>query len=83
MKKYRYYDQWNRKWSRGMLLDTPTTRRWDDREKADVDAIERRTIFRKFSTRDDGKSRVFIKRCDTINQAIDECRRHNEIRCIG
>ena len=62
-----------------MLLDTPTTRRWDDREKADVDAIERRTIFRKFSTRDDGKSRVFIKRCDTINQAIDECRRHNEI----
>lgn len=51
------------------LLDTPTTRRWTDEQRATADEYERRCVYEGFREEDSGRSRVKIAECATVAQA--------------
>lgn len=57
-------------WTRGYLLDTPTTRAWDKDRRAEEQAHEERCVFTNFRASDQGRSRILIAQ---FKRAEDAC----------
>lgn len=66
-------------WVTGRLLYTRDTSRWTDDERYHADLEERKMIFTNFTSFDEGRSRVFIKRYETTHEASLETVRHNRL----
>ena len=47
-------------WRRGVLLDTPQTRRWSLAERDAADEVERHRMFANFSDEDQGRARKAV-----------------------
>lgn len=67
------------RWSTGYLLLTRDTKKWTNEQKSEANEIEQHLIFKHFSSRDAGKSRVLIKKCETKHEARNTTARHNNL----
>lgn len=71
----------DRMWRTGRLLITTQTRHWSQQRRDEADAIERRSIFAGFTPEDEGRSRLFVYQCDTVEEARSMVEEHNANVC--
>lgn len=64
-------------WSQGFLLRTPVTNRMNGAECMEADTFERRRIYRKFTVKDQGRSRELVATCDDAETAAHIVDLHN------
>jgi hypothetical protein len=67
----------NVKWEQGRLLNTWTTNRWTDEQRAESDAVERKMAFAYFSAEDEGRERVFVFKYSTPEECVNAVNEHN------
>ncbi len=66
-------------WRQGVLLNTRYIRKFSHEEYIKSNSIEKCMIFKHFSSRDEGRSRIFISKSKTPLQAYDKIKIHNRI----
>lgn len=68
----------NEPWQQGRLLLTNRTRRWSQEEKDRTDANEKKRLYARFSSHDEGKSRVLLWVFEFAEDCEQTVKFHNE-----